>query len=253
LIDAFLEGNVAHFYFTVDGYPVYEKDANPSPKTTLEPVKFETGDDVKAGQDPVPSYAHRSAVVVLTAAQREQDSEAFQKFVENAYKSDEWRTIASGSSPLDISYDIVFFRVAAIYEDDGQSDPPILRELEPRLNRIPGCPLAEYHLKINKTYRVKVVTHLPRLGPAQLPGGGRAFLELQFDKTCFESPGLTTLKISSSYDLQYWPIVPRKAGRSILVVSCQSEVRSKEEEFFVRREFLAPQVVLPINVTADEE
>lgn len=242
LIHAFLDGEIAHFFFELTGY-VKPMRRRASARVLLNTmIKFRTTIGKKA---PV-SYAHIGADIGLLAPQIG-DTDAFQKFVDDSYQSSEWRTRSLGSAPLDVTYDIVFFRVAGVFRERGNSLVP----LSPVQKSLQGSVFCEYELKTGTTYHIKLATHLSARLPAELPGRGNARLTLRFDPSVIRSVGPTSLRVSSLYDLEYWSIMPdcSRNQRTVLTIICEHDV-SIDHENFVRRELLCPEISLPVSVVS---
>lgn len=247
LIHAFSDGDVAHFYFEVGDY-VKPKHRGVTPRNLLRlkkkkgEIRFQTSPAKKAR----PSYAHLAQDLGL-AAPRTRDSVAFQKFVYDAYKPNEWRTRSLGSTPLDLTYDVIFFRVAGLFGEKGGR----LRELTPVPRPIRGNFVAEYIMESGTTYHIKMTTHLFAPTPAQLPGQGSAHLRLDFDPNLIKPIGPTSIRLSSVYDLQYWSFVAdcTRSQRSQLTIVCDHKV-AVDRSNFVRRELLCPEISLPISLVA---
>ncbi len=237
LIDAFRDGGVAHFYFEVGNYFIYRRPIE-SGQLPLEAVKFK-------------EFYGLTGPSASTGTRVSKDAAAFQSFVENAYRSGEWRTVSTGGVPLDITYDVLFFRIVGVFhETKNKEGMPKLIEVKPKLKVVPGIPYAEYSLERRELYRIKICTYHQSLGPAQLPGHGRARLQLRFDDRLFDSPGPTELTVSSAYDLQYWAVVPRRGDcKSVLNVNCR-EGDSQPKESFIHRELVAAEVSLPVKLVA---
>jgi hypothetical protein len=243
LIHAFSDGEVAHFYFEVGDYVKVSKRGD-SARALLKKQRIRFRTSGKKGARP--SFAHIGRGLKI-GAPRASDSISFQRFVYKSYEPGEWRTRSVGSAPLDVTYDIVFVRVAGFFEErDGR-----LREVMPVQRALRGNVLAEYVLESGKTYHIKVTTHLSARTPAQLPGQGRAKLSLRFDPTLIAPGGGTCSRISSQYDLQYWSFVANCTTdrRSVLTIGCDHE-EVVDRENFLRRELLCPEISLRVSVIA---
>lgn len=242
LVDGFLDGDVAHFYFAVSDYVKPSRRRTSARRLLNRDVRFRTGSRKKSPF----SYAHLAPDLGLGAS-RANDALAFQRFVGDAYRPGEWRTRSSGSAPLDVTYDVVFVRVAGVYwERKGR-----LLQLAAAERTIPGNPFAEYELTCGTTYYIKVATHLAARLPSELPGQGNARLRLVFDPRLMTPAGATSFRLASTYDLHYWPIVPNRveSQRSILSVACEHDIAS-DRKYFARRELLCPEILLPISIVA---
>jgi hypothetical protein len=240
LIDAFLEGEVAHFYFELTDY-VKPKARKMSARALVnQTIQFRITAAKKSG----PSYAHLAEDLRLGAPPA-RDALAFQKFVTDAYKPSEWRTRSLGSAPLDVTYDIVFLRVAGMFRERDNHLVPLTAVKRPLV----GNPIAEYKLEYGATYYIQVVTHLAARLPAELPGQGSAMLRLVFDPNVFVPAGPTGFRISSTYDLHYWSIVAAgsRQQRTVLTIACDHNL-PVDRENFVRKELLSPEILLPVSV-----
>lgn len=246
LLDAFRDGNIAHFFFQVGQYIEYEAEPGLSPSKILS-------DDFKryfAGKH-VQRYFGMIRPDCLSPAPQDRDAYAFQSFVENAYIPSEWRTVSSGESPMDVTYEAVFFRVAGVFEQKESGGDMSLSDVPLNLCKVPGAPYAEYVLNKGNVYRIKIATHHHEsLSPTELPGRGDAELVLSFDADVFDALGPTSLVIASPYDLEHWALVPRVEGRqSALRINCR-ESRDGTSERYVRRELLSANVSIPIRITS---
>jgi len=239
LIRAFIEGQVAHFFFEVTDY-VKPKYRSLSIRDVLkkEGVKFK----LRSGK---PSFAHVGERLNIAAPQV-RDSDVFQEFVQKVYRASEWRTRSLGIAPLDVTYEIIFFRVVGVFEQQGKD----LIEVNPVPVFIGENVFAEYALKSGANYHIKVMTHLaPRLA-GHLPGQGNVTLRLGFDSTVIKPTGPVSFRISSLYDLQYWSFVvdSLREQRTVLTVGCE-QPKPPTQQDFVRKELLCPEVCLPVLVT----
>lgn len=240
LLDAFLDGEVAHFYFELTDY-VKPKVRNVSTRALVNrSIKFR----ITANKKSAPSYAHLAADLRLGGAPV-RDGLSFQKFVTDAYKPSEWRTRSLGSAPLDVTYDIVFLRIAGMFRERDNHLVP----LTPVKRPLVGNPISEYEVECGATYHIQVVTHLAARLPAEIPGQGSAMLRLVFDPNLFTPAGPTSFRISSTYDLHYWSIVVAglQQRRTVLTITCTHDL-SVDRENFVRRELLFPEVLLPVSI-----
>jgi hypothetical protein len=242
LIDAFLEGEIAHFYFELTNY-VKPKSKRASARELLnQSIQFR----VSANKKSDPSYAHLAEDLKLGAPPA-RDAIAFQKFVMDAYKPTEWRTRSMGSAPLDVTYDIVFLRVAGIFHEQGNRLVPLMAVNRPLI----GNPVSEYRLEYGETYHIQVATHLAARLPAELPGQGNATLRLDYDPNVFLPAGPIGFRISSTYDLHYWSVVVVgiKQQRTALTIICDHSLPIDRENF-VRKELLCPEIHLPVSIIA---
>ncbi len=240
LIRAFKDGEIAHFYFELSNY-VKPKYRRASTRILLnDMVRFR----VTAAKKAARSYAHVSQDLGF-AASRVSDTLTFQNIVDSAYLSGEWRTRSLGSAPLDVTYDIVFVRVAGLFR---QQDDRLI-QLAPVQRRLRGDVFAEYKLDAGTTYHIRLATHLSARVPAELPGQGRARLNLDFDPRLIRPVGPTNLRVSSLYNLEYWSFVAEctRNERSVLRVVCEHDIASDRRDF-VRRELLCPEISLPISI-----
>jgi hypothetical protein len=238
LIHAFKDGGIAHFFFELTGY--VGEDEQYSARVSLnEKVKFKLASSKT-------SYAHVSEDLGLDAG-KDKDTIGFQSIVDVGYLSGEWRTRSLGSAPLDVTYDIIFFRVTGLFWEDGTR----LVELIPKQKKVQGCVFAEYELRAGATYHMRLATHLAARVPAHLPGEGRAKLKLDFDPEVITPIGPTSVRISSLYDLEYWSFVakPARVGRSALNIVCEHDIQINREDF-LRKELLCPEVSFPIWIVS---
>jgi hypothetical protein len=245
LVDAFREGQIAHFYFSVDDY-VRQRIGRKEPRKVIsQGVRFRTSG--RKGADP--SYAHLGQDFRVSAGARS-DGRAFQEFVDRAYRPTEWRTRSLGSRPLDVTYDPLFFRVTGVYRQlRGQ-----LVAIAPRLREWAGYATAEYPLEPAQTYIIGVSTYLKVHVPAELPGLGTARLALRFDPAVFRSGAVTSLRISSPYDLEQWTVETHDvdACRSTMTVRCLRD-EPRDRGSFMRRELICAEIALPVVVSRPEQ
>jgi hypothetical protein len=239
LLDAYLDGDVAHFYFEVGDYVKGPEGDFSARKLLNENVSFTRDNDGR-------SYARLSPALSIAAA-ADEDASAFQSFVEKGYVPSEWRTRSLGSAPLDVTYDVVFMRVDGLFREQGDK----LERVPVTPRHLVGNPFGEYRLDSGVTYHIRVITHLREQLPALLPGRGRARLKLIFDPEVVRTAGVASFVISSAYDLHHWPVVASSSvdRRSVVSVVCEHE-RSDQSESFLRRELLCPEISLPITVVA---
>ena len=242
LLDAFLDGEIVHFYFEITDYVRPSKWRLSSRSLLNRQVKFLT----TVGKKTKPSYAHIAENLRL-GAQRQDDAHAFQKFVLDGYKAGEWRTRSLGSAPLDVTYDPVFVRVGGIFHERGNR----LNEVRARPRELFGNPFSEFPLEFGSIYHVQVATQLGAKLPAELPGKGGATLRLSFEENAIMPAGPTSFRVSSAYDLHYWSITPCRADgyRGVLRVVCEHSLR-EDYKNFVRRELLCPEISMPVSITA---
>jgi hypothetical protein len=240
LVQAFKDGGIAHFFFELSGY--VNAEGNSAREKLNSDVKFR----VNASARERSSYAHISQELGFNSS-KDQDTVSFQSIVDVGYLPGEWRTRSLGRVPLDVTYDIVFFRVTGFLREQNSS----LTELIPSRRFVQGSVSAEYQLEPGATYHLRLVTHLASRLPALLPGEGRARLKLKSDRKVFTPLGPIGLRISSLYDLEYWSFVVETAqsGRCALRVVCEYEAPRNREDF-VRRELLCPEISLPISIVA---
>jgi hypothetical protein len=193
---------------------------------------------------PRTSYAHLSEDLGFAASKLE-DTVAFQGIVDDAYLPGEWRTRSLGSAPLDVTYDIVFFRIAGLFRQDGTR----FVEVTPVQRLLRGNVMAEYVLESGGIYHIRLATHLSARLPAQLPGAGHATMRLLFDPDVVRTEGQSSLKLTSLYDLEYWSFVTKSTQsiRSVLGITCEHDALSNRDDF-VRKELLFPEISLPIFV-----
>lgn len=243
LIRAFTEGQVAHFFFEVTDY-VKTKYRGVSIRDLLRKngVEFK----LNTGK---PSFAHIAQKLNMAAPQV-RDSEVFQEFVHKVYRSSEWRTRSLGIAPLDVTYEIIFFRVVGLYQQQGKQ----LIQVDPVQTTIGENVFSEYVLQSGGSYHIKVMTHLASRLAGHLPGQGNVVLRLQFDPTVIKPIGPVSFRISSPYDLQYWPFVVNGVAdqRTALTVGCEYPEPAAVQDF-VRKELLCPEVSLPILLTASTQ
>ena len=165
LIHAFIDGEIAHFYFEVNDYVKRVIGRISSRVLVNREIAFVTTN--RKGADA--SFCHLAKDLEL-AAPHARDAEAFQDFVDNAYQRNEWRTRSLGSAPLDVTYDIVFMRIVGVFKQNGERLVP----LTPTPKRVQGSVFAEYEMVSGATYHLKINTHLAAKTPSALPGQGRA-------------------------------------------------------------------------------
>jgi hypothetical protein len=240
LEEAYLEGDIAHFYFEVTDY-VRPRVGHSTPRELLnDKIRFRVERDKGARS----SYAHLGAQLQLGAKQSD-DALAFQEFVSTAYRPSEWRTRSLGSMPLDVTYAVVFVRVAGLFVEKNNRLIP----LQPELRPLVGNPVAEYQLKVGETYHLQIVTRLGTRLAAELPGQGNAVLRLTFDPSLFRASGTTEFGISSNYDLQYWSFVPLPSAsqHTVLNIGCDHG-RAADQDEFVRRELICPALSIPVSI-----
>jgi hypothetical protein len=234
LLDAFFDGDIAHFYFEVTDYIKPSIRADTARQLLNRNVDFGTAKR---------SYA-RVATDLGLAAKQSADALAFQRFVTQTYQPAEWRTRSLGSSPLDVTYDIVFVRVGGIFHERSDRLVPV----KPRLKALVGNPSAEYPLLRKETYHIQVATFLRANLPAELPGQGKARMNLDFDGNVVTPVGPVSFSISSHYDLHYWPFSVDGSSRyTTLTVTCHHHI-VPDQENFVRKELLCPDISLPISL-----
>ena len=237
LIHAFKDGGIAHFFFELTGYVA--EDEKVSARVSLnEKIKFQLASSK-------PSYAHLSATLGFEAP-KENDTDGFQSIVDVGYIAGEWRTRSLGSAPLDVTYDIIFYRITGLFREDNTKHV----ELAPKQKAVQGCSFGEYELESESTYHIRLVTHLAARVPAYLPGNGRAKLRLAFDPNVITNLGPTSLRISSLYNLEYWSFVPKagSSGRSVLSMVCEHDTASNQDDF-MRKEVLCPEISFSIRIS----
>jgi hypothetical protein len=242
LIDAFFEGEIAHFYFELTDY-VRPKVRKMTARTLLnQNVRFR----INARKTSSSSYAHVGEDLRL-GAPAGSDALAFQRFVATAYQASEWRTRSLGSVPLDVTYDVVFLRIAGMFREQGNRLVP-LRTVK---RVLVGNPISEYKLELGQTYHIQVATRLPARLPAELPGQGDAMLRLVFDPSVFKPAGPTSFRVSSTYDLHYWSIVAAsfQPQRTMLSIAFDHGLPIDRKNF-VRKELLCPEVSVPVSIDA---
>ena len=237
LVSAFRDGEIAHFFFEVADYIKSDQEGS-TRKELNEKVSFKT-------KDSKPSYAHLAKDLGLKST-KSADTVNFQSIVDFGYLPGEWRTRSLGSTPLDVTYDIIFFRVSGLFKDS----PKGLKEITPAAKFVEGNAFSQYELESGATYHMRIVTHLASRVPAALPGEGRAKLMLAFEPGIISPLGPTTLRISSLYDLEYWSFTVRaaKGTCSLLAVECDTDLVVNRQDFF-RKELLCPEISFAISVT----
>jgi hypothetical protein len=242
LIDAFLEGEVAHFYFELTDYVRPNVRKMSARALVNQNIRFRTTADKNSSA----SYAHVAKDLSLGAPST-RDALAFQKFVDDAFRPTEWRTRSLGRAPLDVTYEIVFLRLGGIFRERDNHLVP----LKPIRRPLIGNPFSEYELEIGATYHIQLATRLRARLPAELPGQGNAMLRLVFDPNVFRAAGSTGFHISSNYDLHYWPIVVvcSQEQRALITVACEYNI-AIDRENFVRKELLCPQISLPVSIVS---
>ena len=242
LVEAFLEGEVAHFYFEVTDY-VKPKVGNSTSRALLnQKIYFHINHRKKSDL----SYAHVAEDLKL-GAPAVRDAFAFQRFVASAYQPNEWRTRSLGNAPLDVTYDVVFLRVTGIFRERGN----YLSSVRAVRRDLIGNPVSEYQLEVGATYHLQIATRLRARLPAELPGQGSAMLRLVFDPNVFRPAGPTSFRISSTYDLHYWSIVPTASQpqRAVLTIACDHNLPF-DREYFVRKELICPEVSLLVSLSS---
>jgi len=244
LIHAFVDGEIAHFFFELNDYvrPAYRGVS--SRDLLNEEIKFRKA----PGQDQHESFAHVARDLKL-AAPRSRDTLAFQKFIDDVYQANEWRTRSLGSAPLDVTYDIVFVRVIGLFQQEGDRLTPLM----PVKRVLQGSVFAVYEITTGETYHIKIATHLAARTPRELPGQGRARLALRYDPNLIRPVGPTSLRLSSFYDLEYWSIMPQSLIDlpSVLTIVCEHE-GIVDRENFVRKELLFPEMSFPISIVSSK-
>jgi hypothetical protein len=245
LVHAFLDGEIAHFFFELNDYvrPAYRGVS--SRDLLNEEIKFRKA----PGGDRHESFAHIARDLRL-AAPRSRDTLAFQKFIDDGYQTNEWRTRSLGSAPLDVTYDIIFVRIIGVFRQAGDR----LTALTPVQRRLQGSAFAVYEITAGETYHIKIATHLAARTPRELPGQGRARLTLRYDPNLIRPVGPTSLRLSSFYDLEYWSIMPQSVTDlpSVLTIVCEDD-SVVDRENFVRKELLCPQMSLPISILSSSK
>jgi len=238
LINAFKDGGIAHFFFDLSGYVTAK--ANSARETLNNDIKFKKSTSALEQS----SYAHLAQDLKFDSS-KDQDTPNFQSIVDDGYLAGEWRTRSLGSAPLDVTYDIVFYRVTELLQERDGS----FIEVSPVRRFVQGSVWAEYQLEPGGTYHVRLVTHLASRFLALIPGEGRAILKLLSDPRLVTPLGPNSLRISSLYDLEYWSFVVGAAGpsRSALTIACEYDAPPNREDF-VRKELLCPEVSFPISV-----
>jgi hypothetical protein len=239
LIRAFIEGQVAHFFFEVTDY-VKPRYRGHSIRDVLQKERVEF--KLRSGKS---SFAHMSKRLDIAAPQA-RDSEVFQEFVQRVYRSSEWRTRSLGIAPLDVTYEIIFLRVVGLFEQLGKE----LVEVTPEPVFIGEKVFAEYVLRPDANYHIKVMTHLAPSLAGNLPGQGTVVLRLGYDSSVVKPTGPVSFRISSLYDLQYWSFAVENVGdqRTVLSVGCDQSAPSIQQDF-VRKELLCPEVCLPVRIS----
>lgn len=244
LINAFRDGGIAHFFFELSGYvrPTYRG------KSTRVLLNKQVAFSVSNRKEAAVSYAHVSRDLDFDTPEAS-DTVGFQSIVDKAYLPGEWRTRSLGSAPLDVTYDIVFLRVARfLRERNGR-----LGEIVPVPRIVGGNVIAEYQLEIGETYHIRLATHMSARLPAALPGQGQAKLRLVYDSDFIRPIGPTSLRLSSLYDLEYWSFTVGtiKSQRSTLSIACDYDVVADRKDF-MRSELLCPEISLPISVVSSK-
>lgn len=236
LVDAFRDGEICHFFFSVAGYPKHRKGGSSL-----------VNDRVRFGGN----YAVLGPTVVPSTKQAA-DSVGFQGFIDFAFEPSQWRTLATGRVPLDLSYEVIFYRVEGLYRERRLKNGIELRLLKPELVLVPGSPYARYDLSSGETYRLRISTYLrTQTGPADIPGQGRAVLSLRCDKSVFATPEPTELRVASSYDLEQWCIIPRVPslhGTHLQVICAGGDRRADDANDFTRREVACAHVTLRVRI-----
>lgn len=241
LINAFKDGGIAHFFFELSGY------VKPTYRRSSTRVLLNKGITFRAARrkSALVSYAHVSLDLGFDSAEAS-DTVGFQRIVDNAYLPSEWRTRSLGSAPLDVTYDIVFLRVAGFFRElNGR-----LTQVVPVRRAVRSNAFAEYELEAGGTYHMRLATHMSARVPAALPGEGQAKLRLVYDSELIRPIGPTSLRISSLYDLEYWSfIVGTKIRRSALSIACDCDVLPDRTNF-MRSELLCPEISMSISIVS---
>jgi hypothetical protein len=102
---------IAHFFFEVTGY-VKEDEKGFNRKLLNKKVTFKSKD---ADSKIRTKYAHLSEDLNFDSPLTD-DTKAFQSILDNAYWPNEWRTRSLGSAPLDVTYEIVSFRISGMFQ-----------------------------------------------------------------------------------------------------------------------------------------
>ena len=242
LVHAFKDGVIAHFFFEVTGY-VKEDDESSNRKLLNKKVTFRRKD---ADSKVRTKYAHLSDDLNFDSPLTD-DTKAFQSILDNAYWPNEWRTRSLGSAPLDVTYDIVSFRISGLFQKIENR----LRLLSPKPQVIGSNVYAAYQLEVGGAYHLRLATHLPYRAPASLPGQGQVALKLEFNADLIQRVGTTRLRLNSFYDLEYWSFLVANGGgqESALKVSCEYNVPVDQSQF-QRNEVLCPEISLPIVISS---
>jgi hypothetical protein len=244
LINAFKDGEIAHFFFAVSGYvrPALRR------KSTRELLNREISFKASGSKGARISYAHLSRDLGLDTTEV-YDTASFQSIVDEAYLPGEWRTRRLGSAPLDVTYDIVFLRVAGIFHDRGGR----ITEIMPIRRTVRGSVFSQLELESGETYHMRMVTHLSARSSTALPGQGRVELLLVFDPNIIKPLSQTCMRISSLYDLEYWSfaVTAAQETRSVLSIACNFPTTINQEDF-VRSELLCPEISIPVSIICME-
>jgi hypothetical protein len=239
LLRAFKDGEIAHFFFEVTDY-IEPKSDRGSARQLLNQIRFKRTSE----KDALNSYAHLDDDLKLGAAETA-DTRCFQTFIDTVYHPNEWRTRSLGSTPLDVTYNIVFYRVPVIVcEVDRKLEPisPVHREIGATIS-------SEYVLHPGSIYHARIATHLGNESAADLLGSENAVLRMAFDPAVIKPIGPLSLRVSSMYDLEYWSfaVLKTEIQRSELRVICEGD-RIPGQRHFQRKELLCPEISLPISV-----
>jgi len=234
-VNAFTDGEIVHFFFEVTGYVKADK-SDSNRKLLNEKVDFKDRN----------KYAHVAGDLSFDSSTKD-DTEGFQSILDNAYWPNEWRTRSLGSAPLDVTYEIVSFRISGVFHERNKT-----LDLVSPVQRVIGSNVySVYPLESGGVYHLRVVTHLPYRSPAALPGQGQVTLRLDFNCDWIKPLGPTRLRVSSFYDLEYWSFVVTSGEglQSALTVNCDYSVIVDRSEF-QRTEVLCPEMCLPIVISS---
>lgn len=246
LVEGFQDGNVAHFYFAVTDY-VMQANGGTAPRIiSPSDMKFKVNETATART----SYAHVDRDLDLSASPEYGDTLAFQEFVDLGSRATQWRTRSLGITPLDVTYDVVFYRVVGIFHEEGRS----LTEIPINPLQIQGYPSGEFALESGQVYYVKIATYLLVRVPALFPGQGTARMTLEYDASVFRPVGRTSFPISSPYDLEHLAIQAwaHETRRTVVSVTCKHE-GSMDRDNFVRREVLVADIGLPVVIHPEKK
>ena len=200
LLDAFLDGEIAHFYFELTDYIKPQHDDLTARAYLNAKVLFRLSADEKADV----SYAHMGVDLHTWRSYMERYSGFNVSLAaptsQASGKQEPWQC------PLDVVYDVVFVRVGGVFR---RARPSASAPLEDTPRPLIGNPSAEYVCRPGR-HPADPSRYSPGSEiPAEVPGQGSATLSLRFDHRCQASEH-NPFPIPLPDDLHYWSIVPRQ-------------------------------------------